>query len=114
MQDSGGLVSAAVNAACLSLLDACVPMKFLVAAVACTVSRDGSVLLDPSSRQLRSSAASLVFVFESRTRSVVSTHSEGLVTQEKLQECLTVSRTAVEKVFQFYRQVVARKFSKEV
>ena len=115
MNDSGGMVSACVNAACLALLDACVPMRFLVAAVTCCVLQDGSIVLDPSfKQQTQKDNASLVFVFDSRTRSVISTQSEGRVTQAKLHECLVIAKTAVEKVFQFYKVVIGRKFSKDL
>ena len=113
LQDDGGMVSSCINAACLSLLDASVSMKFLVAAVSCSLRQDGSILLDPSSRQLRDGVATLVFVFESRTMSVISTHTQGPINPEKYQQCLAISKTAVEKIFQFYRSVMGKKFSKD-
>ena len=113
MQDNGGILSTCVNSVCLSLLDACISMKFLVAAVSCAVNKDGKVILDPSSKQVKHAVAELVFVFESRTRSVLSSHSEGLVSQEKFQQCLTIAQSAVDKIFQFYRVVISKKFSKD-
>jgi len=114
MQDSGGIVSSCVNSACLSLLDAGAPMKFLFASVTCAMLKDGTVVLDPSLKELKSSSSQLVFVFESRTQSVISTHSLGPVSQIKLQECILVAKTAVAKIFQFYRIVIGKKFSKEL
>ena len=63
---------------------------------------------------LKESVAEVVFVYESRTRSVLSTHSEGLLSQQKFQECLTATQAAVDKIFQFYRVVIQKKFSKGV
>ena len=114
MQDSGGIVSGCVNAACLALLDAGAPMKFLFASVTCAVLSDGTVVLDPSARQLKTTTSHLVFVFESRTQSVISTHTKGAVSHTKLQECIAAAKLAVTKVFQFYRVVIGKKFSKEV
>lgn len=114
LQNDGGMVSSCINSACLSLLDASVSLKFLVAAVSCSLRRDGSILLDPTSKQIRDGVANIVFVFESKTRSVISTHSEGPVNSDKFQECLAISKTAVEKIFQFYRIVIGKKFSKDV
>ena len=107
-------MSACINSSCLSLLDSCIPMRFLVAAVTCCVLSDGTVILDPQLKQMKNSSATLVFVFESRTLSAISTHTEGLVNQEKLQQCYIVAKTAVEKIFKFYRIVIAKKFSKEL
>ena len=108
------MVSSCINSACLSLLDASVSLKFLVAAVSCSLRRDGSILLDPTSKQMRDGVANIVFVFESKTRSVISTHSEGPVNPDKFQECLAIAKTAAEKIFQFYRIVIGKKFSKDV
>ena len=111
MQDDGGVLSACVNSACLSLLDACVSMKFLVAAVSCALGKDGTFYLDPDSKVMKNSIASLVFVFDSRTKSVISTHSEGPVSQEQYRQCLNSAKNAVDKVFEFYRIVIKKKFS---
>merc|ERR1711915_213200 len=113
LQNDGGLLAASVNSACLSLLDSGVAMQFLVAAVSCALSPDGALLLDPSAREVKTAAAHVVFVFESRSKAVISTHSEGAVKQEDFQKCLVAARSAVDSVFEFYRTVISRKFSKE-
>ena len=53
MQDSGCLVSTCINAACLALLDASVPLSFLLAAVTVAVIEDGELLVDPTLKQAR-------------------------------------------------------------
>lgn len=113
LHDSGGLVSNCVNSTCLALLDACVPMRFLVACVHLIILQDGSVVLDPNTKQASKSVASLIFTFESRTRAVISSQTEGKVSQLKMQECLSMAKIAADKVFQFYRLVIGRKFCKE-
>eukprot|EP00088_Acartia_fossae_P012170 TRINITY_DN1625_c0_g1_i18.p1 TRINITY_DN1625_c0_g1~~TRINITY_DN1625_c0_g1_i18.p1 ORF type:complete len:226 (+),score=33.22 TRINITY_DN1625_c0_g1_i18:52-729(+) len=119
MHNGGGLVAACVNATCLALLDAGVPMRFLIACIHCVVLADGTVTLDPSLKQQakarqQNGSATLLFTFESRTRAVISSHTEGKVTQVKLQEAVTMAQSAADKVFSFYRLVIARKFSKEL
>jgi ribonuclease PH len=114
MQDAGGLLSACINAACLALLDACVALKHLVAAVTCAVSTDGLILVDPDSKQLGRSRATLVFVFESREGGVVSSSCQGPVSPEQLQECIAAASRTAAKIFDFYRLVVGRKFSKDL
>jgi ribonuclease PH len=88
-------------------------MRFLVACVHLIILQDGSVVLDPNLKQNSKAVASLIFTFESRTRAVISSHSEGKVSQLKMQECLSMAKTAADKVFQFYRLVIGRTFSKE-
>ena len=53
MQDGGCLVATCINAACLALLDASVPLSFLLAAVTVAVSPDGELLVDPTLKQAR-------------------------------------------------------------
>ena len=53
MQDGGCLVSTCINAACLALLDASVPLSFLLAAVTVAVTEDGELLVDPTLKQAR-------------------------------------------------------------
>jgi len=113
MHDSGGIVPTCVNSACLALLDAGAPMRFLVACVHCCILPDGSILLDPNLKQMKQATANLDFTIESRGRSVISSHTEGKVTQQKLQECVSMAKTAADQIFKFYRLVIARKFSKE-
>ena len=102
-----------MNCTCLALLDACVPMRFLVACVQLAVMQDGTVVLDPNTKQNSKAVASLLFTFESRSRAVISSHTEGKVSQLKMQECMSMAKGAADKVFQFYRSVIGRKFSKE-
>eukprot|EP00088_Acartia_fossae_P011368 TRINITY_DN15744_c0_g1_i1.p1 TRINITY_DN15744_c0_g1~~TRINITY_DN15744_c0_g1_i1.p1 ORF type:complete len:219 (+),score=23.34 TRINITY_DN15744_c0_g1_i1:28-684(+) len=113
MHDDGGLLSACVNSAFLSLLDACVSLRFLVAAVTCAVDNEGNLHLDPSKKEMKRASATLVFVFESRSHSIISSHTEGLVNQLKYQQCCAMAKSAAAKTLQFYRVVMNKKFSKD-
>ena len=108
------MLSCCINAACLALLDASVSMKFLVAAVTCVVDLDGHVTLDPTAKQRSRSKASLTFAFESRSRGVLTSVTEGIVSQDKYQECLLAAKLASENIFNFYKETIKNKFSKEV
>jgi exosome complex component RRP46 len=116
MQDAGGLLATCVNAACLALLDACVSLRHLVAAVTCALPADGDgrVLVDPDQKQLAKSRAHCVFVFESREGGLVASTSQGRLSPEQLQECLAAGRRSAAKIFDFYRLVVGRKFAKDI
>jgi exosome complex component RRP46 len=51
VQDDGGLLAAAVNAACLALLDAGVPCQAMIACVSIGVHADGSLVIDPDAKE---------------------------------------------------------------
>ena len=80
--------------------------------------QDGSILCDPTLKQLSQSTASLLFVFSNRVSGgvpgLVTCHTEGVVDHTKLQECITAASLATQSIFQFYKKTIAKKFSKEV
>ena len=47
------MVATCINAACLALLDASVPLSFLLAAVTVAVTADGELLVDPTLKQAK-------------------------------------------------------------
>ena len=119
LQEDGSLESVCLNAACLALLDASVPLKFLLASVTVVVTKEGGIICDPTSRQLRASVATATFVFSNRNTgetspSIVSSYSEGILSPSKLQECLSTAHIASQQVFTFYKETLKRKFSKEI
>lgn len=115
LEDDGGGLSCAVNAACLSLLDASVAMSCLFAAVTVAVAGDGAArdVVDPGRRDLRRSRAAITFVFESNAKEVLTLHMSGKCSEADLQRCLGTAKEAADNIFHFYRQAVKRKFSKE-
>ena len=118
LQDDGCLESVCLNAACLALLDASVPLKFLLASVTVVMTEDGSIICDPTSKQLSSSdcVATSTFVFSNRLPgpSIVSSYTDGNFSPTQLQESLTAAHAASQQVFAFYKETLARKFSKEI
>ena len=121
LQDDGCLESVCVNAACLALLDASVPLNFLLASVTVVRTEDGRIICDPTNKQLRSTQclATSTFVFsnksqDSKTPSIVSSYTDGLLSPAQLQESLSAAHEASQQVFAFYKETLARKFSKEI
>lgn len=112
LEDDGGELAACVNAACLALVDAGVAMRFLFASVTAAII-ENKVVLDASKREAAKADAVLTFVFESTKKDILSSHVEGRCSEAKFQECLGAATCAVDKVFDFYRECVRRKFSKE-
>lgn len=108
IQDCGGSLACAVNAACLALISSGISMKFLVAAVSCMIDEDGHIILDPDRKQLQDSCGILTFVFESSSSSVVASHTEGLFNEEQYEEALIKCRITAVHIFKYYREVVKK------
>ncbi|XP_033216881.1 exosome complex component RRP46 isoform X2 [Belonocnema kinseyi] len=52
LQDSGGILASAINAACLALINASLSMKFTIAAINCMIDKDSDqLILDPDNVQ---------------------------------------------------------------
>ena len=118
-QEDGCLESACINAASLALLDASVSLKFLIASVTVVIMPDGDIVCDPTGKQMTKSVANLVLTFSSKPAPdgspiIVSTSVNGRVTSDQLQQCITAAHNAANTVFKFFRETIARKFSKEI
>jgi len=122
LEQDEGITAAAVNASCLALADSGIAMSCLFAAITIAVIKDSTtdlehrIVLDPSLKTLRKAADScvMVFVFESRKQEIVATHVQsGKCSEAKFQECLGMARKACLPIFEFYREVIKKKFSKE-
>jgi exosome complex component RRP46 len=114
LDDDGGELACCVNAACLALVDAGIAMKFLFAAVTCVLDKDGNVVLDADKRAESRAACVVTFVFDSAKKDILASHVlGGRCSEKKFQECLGVAISAADKIFDFYRECVKRKFSKE-
>ncbi|XP_064617588.1 exosome complex component RRP46-like [Liolophura sinensis] len=112
LQNSGSLLATSVNAACLALLDACVPMKCIAAAVCAIIDADGQIQLDPTELQEKTASAWVTFAFDSKNFDVITVKTSGIFTQEQFQSCLLACREASKSVFKFYRDAMEKKLSK--
>ena len=114
MQDSGALLSCAINAACLALLDAAVPLRYTVAAVACVIDADGQIIVDPTIKQEMEAVAQMTFTFESNMQGIVTTTCKGSYSSDQYMECLVRCKHTALLIFDFYRDAVKRKVLKAV
>ena len=64
--------------------------------------------------QAKKASAEAMFVFSSREEGAVSSVVDGKLGHDQLQQALTAARLASKAIFEFYRETVRRKFSKEV
>ena len=81
---------------------------------------DGDIICDPTQKQMDKSSARMTIVFSNRqsadstSPSIVSCYTEGRVSPDMLQQCVSAGHLASQEIFKFYRSSMARKFSKEI
>ncbi len=112
MQNSGSIIACCINASCLALLDAAIPMRCTVAAVHCIVDEQHHVLLDPTLKQESKAVATFTFAFESRDKNVILAKGTGTFSNELYQKCLSACQTAAADVFALYSTAMRKKLSK--
>lgn len=126
MNDDGSLLSAAINATCLALLDAGIPMRSLIAgvdlAIVASTTTTTTVLLDPTKEEeTREGAVSLSFGFasgRSGESDVASSSSggvvwrtKGLLREEEFMSCSSAARKATQKLFSYFQLSLSRRSS---
>ncbi|XP_058064694.1 exosome complex component RRP46 [Anopheles bellator] len=80
-------------------------LNFVVAAVHCILDQDGNVILDPEGKQLKLARSSFTFVFDSIAKNTVTSYVHGSFTLDEYERVLAVCKSAVDKIFDFYRKV---------
>ncbi|KZC06535.1 PREDICTED: exosome complex component RRP46 [Dufourea novaeangliae] len=114
LEDSGGLLACTLNAACLALINAGIPMKFTIAAVSCMIEENtGSIVLDPDNTQLQTARAEFTFGFDSMKKDVVCCDTAGRFSEAEFYEAMDKCKQASQHVFDFYRNLV-KKYAKVI
>ncbi|XP_075773941.1 exosome complex component RRP46 [Pelodiscus sinensis] len=112
VSDAGSLLACCLNAACMGLMDAGLPMKSLFCGVTCALDADGALSLDPTAKQEKEARALLTFAISSVERRVLMSTTKGTCSVEELQRCIAAAQRAADAVFRFYRDSIHRKYSK--
>lgn len=112
LSDAGSLLACCLNAACMGLLDAGLPLSTLFCGVTCAIDPNGDIVLDPTAQQEQEAHAVLTFAIAGPQRKVLATTSRGSCSAEEMQRCLLAAQRAADAIFQFYRDSVCRKYSK--
>ncbi|XP_018568929.1 exosome complex component RRP46 [Anoplophora glabripennis] len=105
MENSGQLISCAINAACLSCLDSGIDMKFMFGAVSCFLTEDNEFHLIPPIND-SSVKASFIFVFENVKERILASHTEGSFTKEQYEEAFNLSKQQSKNVFLFFKKIL--------
>jgi len=109
IHDEGAMLACCINAVCAALLDACVQLNFLFAAVACSVDDSGRVTVDADKKSELRSVSSATFVFDAKDQNVLAMSADGNMTDDQLQICIAACQQASKSVFTLYRQIYAKR-----
>jgi len=109
LHNDGSMLACCINAVCSALLDACAPMSFPFAAVACSIDVDGQLTVDPDKKTELASVSSATFVFDCKEQNVLTASAAGNTTSEQLQTCIAACRQASKSIFALYRESYAKR-----
>ncbi|KAL2095738.1 hypothetical protein ACEWY4_007886 [Coilia grayii] len=112
VHDDGSLLACCLNAACMALMDAGLPMSCLFCGITCVISTEGQIITDPTLQQEKESRAQMTFAIDSIEKRVMMSSTKGSISVQELQEAIALSQRASERIFQFYRDSVHRRYSK--
>ncbi|KAI5098419.1 exosome complex component RRP46, partial [Silurus meridionalis] len=104
--------SCCLNAACMALMDAGLPMSRLFCGVTCAIDPESRIITDPTAQQEKESRALMTFAIDSKEHNILMSSTKGSFSVKEMQRCIAVSQKASERIFQFYRDSVKRRYSK--
>ena len=111
MYNSGSLLACCINATCLALLDAAIPLRYMVASVHCIIDKDGNVVVDPTHKQEKEATAHFTFAIDSQQKNVLSCKTKGTFSNAQNQQCLNICKDVSTHVFDLSRDVMEKKLS---
>ncbi|CAK4716742.1 hypothetical protein LEN26_020253 [Aphanomyces euteiches] len=110
VEDDGSLLSVAINAMNLALLDAGIPMRCLVGAVTCSILDDGQFCLDPSLTEAEAAVASVTSACAGNNDGILTSLTTGVLSESHYFACSEICRRAVDSVLSFVRISQETKF----
>ncbi|MFS7909084.1 putative ribosomal protein S5 domain 2-type [Helianthus anomalus] len=120
VNDDGGLLPCAINAACSALVDAGIPLKHLAVAICCSVAESGHIVLDPSKLEEQNMKAFIYLVFpnsitsvlpdgskrpggEAMEHGIVTSLTHGVMAVDEYFSCVKLGRAAAAELSDFVR-----------
>ncbi|XP_021276752.1 exosome complex exonuclease RRP46 homolog [Herrania umbratica] len=119
VNEDGALLPCAINAACVALVDAGIPMKHLAVAICCCVAKSGYVILDPTKLEEQKMKSFAYLVFPNSVHSVltggsvqgepmehgiITSVTHGIMSVDDYFYCLERGRAASAKLSDFLRR----------
>jgi len=112
LQDSGSLLACMLNASCMAMVHAGLPMKSLMVAVACCVCND-QIIIDPTLEEEENSVCGMTFAFGTKNFEMIASHTYGSFNVDQYMTCLENCRRVGKQIASFQRESITRFLSKE-
>ena len=115
--DDGGLLSAALNGACVALMHAGVPMRGMLTGCCIAMMPSGDAVLDPTLEEQQGAEAVVTYGIEVRQRAdepqaterrLLLSRVQGRISQANYELCLRAAQDAGACLAAFYRQVLQK------
>jgi exosome complex component RRP46 len=103
LNNEGSTLAAAFNAVTLALLDSGIEQNGLVTSVCCAVLSNGEISVDPTTKELETSVASMTTAWHSVSGEMLTCTTTGIFTRVGQRRCLESSKSASVKVLGFLR-----------
>jgi exosome complex component RRP46 len=111
-ENDGCLLATCLNAAFVSALDGSCSLRSMIAAVTVAVMPEDTLIVDPSSSQLKEGYKAMVTYVFTNDNKILYTYMQGRARNEVLALALKCARLAVVDMFSFYGTIVRRKYLK--
>eukprot|EP00037_Helgoeca_nana_P021580 m.217960 g.217960 ORF g.217960 m.217960 type:complete len:231 (-) comp25697_c2_seq22:416-1108(-) len=113
----GGYLACAINAVCLALMDAGIPLRCCVTAASLSMSGDGDLSLDPTAAEEKAADATFVFAFVNgvdvdASSAPIMCLSSGNHTIEKYTGACDSARRAAAVIMAFFRKSAERRLAR--
>ncbi|BES93870.1 Exosome complex [Nesidiocoris tenuis] len=108
MQNCGGILSCAINAGCLAMINSGVDMQHLVLAVTACLTNDNRIVVDPDESQLKSAKMSMEVAFDSELFNVIMVNSQGTSSVEEYQNTIGKCRESARILKEYFKSVVKK------
>ena len=111
--DDGALLSCAVNAACLALLNAGVSLRCCAAAITCCLSSQGQFLVDPVLAEEQAAQATFHYTFTMSESGFATSEIMGRHTDAQAIAAYDAGKEGAAVLLAFFRQSMERLLSKD-
>ncbi|RDD40850.1 Exosome complex component RRP46 [Trichoplax sp. H2] len=110
--DAGSLLSCALNASIMALMNAAVPLRYLIGCVSCAVLGE-DIICDPTKDQETTSNSITAVVLDNKSFDVIGISSQsGVIKIPMFRKIIQTARVSVENIFDFYKVSVQKNLEK--
>ncbi|EGG24151.1 hypothetical protein DFA_06297 [Cavenderia fasciculata] len=103
--NDGSIISCAINACCLALLDAGIELNCLISSITLSFTHDNQIYLDPTQKEENNSKGLAVYAINSKSE-IVMTKTTGIIGESLYFQGLNIAKQSCEKVSAYTRLAV--------